>query len=66
MTRQEIIDALMEEIGRDVEGYLEACNEDIVGMMHLACKNLGWDYEEVLDHDIYKIFIKETHMWDDL
>lgn len=56
MNKVEIIDRVVDELNEDVEYYQDAYDNDWFDMIHAACDNLGYDFNDLSDADVREIY----------
>jgi hypothetical protein len=47
MNQVEIMDAVINELENDLEYYEDNCDNDFEEMVRAACKNLGYDFNDL-------------------
>ena len=56
MNKVEIMDAVVDELETDLEYYEEMYDDDLVMMVHAACDNLGYDFNDLDERNIREIW----------
>ena len=56
MNKVEIMDKVVDELNEGLEYYQEAYDNDWFDMIHAACDNLGYDFNDLSDADVKEIY----------